>query len=180
MHFTLLKKIYIIWGIYVIKHLVWDIEKWFVLLNRFVWTVHLNAFVFMKIWQNIFCVSIDLEVVVDSCCQVLRPITSTNGVPSKYSDIYDISKILCTCHFKRDLLIWGMSYVDAGQWFIAVCLWELLLEQWSSLQHLKSIEERSVSPRSPANALQLAPLLPDPLAGLPEFPSLALRISHPT
>lgn len=76
-----------------------------VLLNRFVWTVHLNAFVFMKIWQNMFCVSIDLEVVVDSCCLFLWPITSTNGVPSKYSDISDISKILCACHFKRDLLI---------------------------------------------------------------------------
>lgn len=55
----------------------------------------------------------------------------------------------------------------------------LLLEQWSSLQHLKSIEERSVSPRSPANAFQLSPLLPDPLAGLPEFPSRTPRISHP-
>lgn len=75
-------------------------------------------------------------------------------VPSKCSDIYDIFK---NCA----LVIWRVSV-----WFEAcdvwmqgsdfwLCLWGLLLEQWSGPRHLKSIEERSVSLRSPANAAQL-------------------------
>lgn len=124
--------------------------------------------------QNMFCVSIDLEVVVDSFCLSLWPITNTNGVPSKYSDIYDISKNLCTCHFKRDLLIWGMSCVDAGQWFLVVCFYWSSGAAYSILRALKSdlwAHARLLMPFSS--------FLPDPLAGLPEFPSRTLRYLIP-